>query len=226
MTAGAESAYLQKQVERVLKALSGRFDLASAMGVEGFADVFGPVLERRAEESRKRPRSEGIPAAEPSVTALGVQPRQSGSTQHAAEAIGLSHSSHAARPPSRATDSSQAVEEDAGQQVQPTLKKARTAKGKARQDKPSEEEAVVRSEVEDSGRGGQGTSDAHYPRSYKLTIPCLQDPQTHLVVSSLKFRRCPSLALLPRASRATTWTSSISPKKIKNTFVCFDKSAN
>ena len=130
MTAGAESAYLQKQVERVLKALSGRFDLASAMGVEGFADVFGPVLERRAEESRKRPRSEGIPAAEPSVTALGVQPRQSGSTQHAAEAIGLSNSSHAARPPSRDTDSSQAVEEDAGQQVQPTLKKARTAKGK------------------------------------------------------------------------------------------------
>ena len=121
---------MQTQVDRVIKELGDHFDLASATGVEGFAAVFGPVLERRAEASRKRPRSEAIPASEPAVTGLGVPSQNSGPTEDEENADGPSQSSRGARPRSRSTDPSQVEEEEVEQQVQPHLKKARTAKGK------------------------------------------------------------------------------------------------
>ena len=138
MSAGAEPAYLQTQVDRVVKELGDHFDLASATAVEGFAAVFGPVLERRAQESRKRPRSEVTHAVGPSLTSVGVPSQDSGRTEGKKKADGPSKSSRAARPPSRSTDASQADDEPVDQQVQPQLKKARTAKGKevAREKQP------------------------------------------------------------------------------------------
>ena len=130
MSAGADPAVLQKHVDRVFQEIGEHFDLASATAVDGFTAVFGPELKRRAEESRKRPRSEAIPAAQPSATDLEVPSQGSGRTDDADKAVGPSNSSRAARPPSQSTDPSQVEEEDVEQQVQPQLKKARTAKGK------------------------------------------------------------------------------------------------
>ena len=127
MSAGADPAFLQKQVDRVFKDIGIHFDLASATAVDGFAAVFGPGLEHRPEESRKRPRTEGIPPSEPVVTRLGVPSQDSDHTEHGEKAA---KSSRAARPPSRSPHPSQAEEEEGEQQVQPQPKKARTAKGK------------------------------------------------------------------------------------------------
>ena len=127
MSASADAAFLQKQVDRVFKEIGSHFDLASATAVDGFAAVFGPGLERRAEGSRKRPRTEAIPPSEPAGTGLGVPSQNSGPIENAA---GPSKSSRAAPPPSRSPHPSQAEEEEVQQQVQPQPKKARKAKGK------------------------------------------------------------------------------------------------
>ena len=86
MCTGAHPAYMQTQVDRVFKEIGEHFDLASAMAVDGFAAVFGTVLERRAEGSRKRPRSDAIQASESPVTGLGVPSQDSGPREDAEKA--------------------------------------------------------------------------------------------------------------------------------------------
>ena len=130
MCTGAHPAYMLTQVDRVFKEIGEHFDLASAMAVDGFAAVFGTVLERRAEGSRKRARSDAIQASESPVTGLGVPSQDSGPREDAEKADVPSKSARAPPLPSRSTDPSQAEEEEVEQQVQPHLKKARTAKGK------------------------------------------------------------------------------------------------
>ena len=87
MCTGAHPAYMQMQVDRVRKEIGEHFDLASAMAVDGFAAVFGTVLERRAEGSRKRPRYDAIQASESPVTGLGVPSQDSGPREDAEKAI-------------------------------------------------------------------------------------------------------------------------------------------
>ena len=57
MSSGVQPEFLDAQVDRVFTELEGRFNVAGATDLGVVALVFGPALERRAQESHKRSRS-------------------------------------------------------------------------------------------------------------------------------------------------------------------------
>ena len=126
MASSVQPAFLDAQVDRALQELDGRFDVADALDSEIVASVFGPALERRAQESRKRSRSSEMSNLAKRLAAL-AQSQEDEPTPKAKKTAGPSRSTRA-KPAPPAEKEPQAEKNGAEGESEPQRKKPRTTR--------------------------------------------------------------------------------------------------
>lgn len=126
MSSGVQPEFLDAQVERAFTELGGHFDIAAANDLEVVALVFGPALERRAQESRKRSRSSEMSDLARRIATL-AQSQDEESTPKAKRSAGPARPTRAKPVPSVAK-TSQVEKEGADDESEPQRKKLRTGR--------------------------------------------------------------------------------------------------
>ena len=126
MSLSVQPEFLDAQVDRAFQELDGRFDVANATDLEDIASVFGPALERRAQESRKRSRSSEMSDLAKRLAAL-AQSQEEEPTPKAKKTAGPSRSTRAKAAPPIAKEP-QAEKDGAEDESEPQRKKPRTAR--------------------------------------------------------------------------------------------------
>ena len=127
MSRGVQPESLDSEIDRAFKELDGRFDIADATDVDIVASVFGPVLERRVQESRKRSRSSEMSDLARRLAAL-AQSQEDEPTPKAKKTAGPSRSTRAKAALPVAKESSQVEKDGAEEESEPQRKKPRTAR--------------------------------------------------------------------------------------------------
>ena len=126
MSSGVQPEFLDAQVDRVFTELEGRFNVADATDLEVVALVFGPVLERRAQESRKRSRSAEMSDLARRIAVL-AQSQDEEPTPKAKKTAGPSRATRA-KAASSVAKKSQVEKEDADDESEPRRKRPRTGR--------------------------------------------------------------------------------------------------
>ena len=126
MSRGVQPESLDSEVDRAFKELDGRFDIADATDVDIVASVFGPVLERRVQESRKRSRSSEMSDLARRLAAL-AQSQEDEPTPKAKKTAGPSRSTRAKAAPPVAKEP-QAERDGAEDESELQRKKPRTTR--------------------------------------------------------------------------------------------------
>ena len=126
MSSGVQPEFLDAQVDRVFTELEGRFNVADATDLEVVALVFGPALERRAQESRKQSRSAEMSDLARRIAVL-AQSQDEEPTPKAKKTAGPSRATRATAASSVAKKS-QVEKEDADDESEPQRKRPRTGR--------------------------------------------------------------------------------------------------
>ena len=126
MSSGVQPEFLDAQVDRVFTELEGRFNIADATDLEVVALVFGPALERRAQESRKRSRSAEMSDLARRIAVL-AQSQDEEPTPKAKKTAGPSRATRA-KAASSVAKKSQVEKEDADDESEPQRKRPRTGR--------------------------------------------------------------------------------------------------
>ena len=126
MSSGVQPEFLDAQVDRVFTELEGRFNVADATDLEVVALVFGPALERRAQESRKRSRSAEMSDLARRIAVL-AQSQEEEPTPKAKKTAGPSRATRA-KVASSVAKKSQVEKEDADDESEPQRKRPRTGR--------------------------------------------------------------------------------------------------
>ena len=126
MSSGVQPEFLDAQVDRAFTELEGHFNIADATDLDVVGLVFGPALERRAQESRKRSRSAEMSDLARRIAVL-AQSQEEEPTPKAKKTAGPSRVTHA-KQGSSVAKKSQAEKEDADDESEPQRKRPRTGR--------------------------------------------------------------------------------------------------
>ena len=126
MSSGVQPEFLDAQVDRAFTELEGHFNIADATDLDVVGLVFGPALERRAQESRKRSRSAEMSDLARRIAVL-AQSQEEEPTPKAKKTAGPSRVTRANQGSSVAKKS-QAEKEDADDESEPQRKRPRTGR--------------------------------------------------------------------------------------------------